>query len=452
MTRRIFRSILCVSAAVLLASLVITLGVLYGYINVQQKNELRDETMYLAPGVVERGAEYLLQLEDTGKRITLIDRDGTVLYDNEADSQEMENHLQREEVQEALASGEGTASRHSDSLSEPTMYYARLLDNGQILRLSGSEYRMMTVFANLLYPMCAVSLLMILLAAFFAMRASEKIVEPINRLDVEDVKEGDVYEEIAPLIQKIGHQKETITNQVLEAQRQQREFEDMKEQMRREFTANVSHELKTPLTSISGFAEIIKNGFVKPEDVPGFAGKIFEESQRLIVLVNDIIKISQLDEGGIPYDKEEIDLYEMAEEVLDRLEEPAKKRSINLQLLGEHVKIRGVRLILDEVIYNLCDNAVKYNRDNGSVIVRVRRDRRGIQLVVADTGIGISKEHQERVFERFYRVDKSHSKAIGGTGLGLSIVKHGAAFLGVAVNLDSRPDEGTVITLTWKAA
>ena len=171
MTRRIFRSILCVSAAVLLASLVITLGVLYGYINVQQKNELRDETMYLAPGVVERGAEYLLQLEDTGKRITLIDRDGTVLYDNEADSQEMENHLQREEVQEALASGEGTASRHSDSLSEPTMYYARLLDNGQILRLSGSEYRMMTVFANLLYPMCAVSLLMILLAAFFAMRA-----------------------------------------------------------------------------------------------------------------------------------------------------------------------------------------------------------------------------------------------------------------------------------------
>ena len=452
MTRRIFRSILCVSAAVLLASLVITLGVLYGYINVQQKNELRDETMYLAPGVVERGAEYLLQLEDTGKRITLIDRDGTVLYDNEADSQEMENHLQREEVQEALASGEGTASRHSDSLSEPTMYYARLLDNGQILRLSGSEYRMMTVFANLLYPMCAVSLLMILLAAFFAMRASEKIVEPINRLDVEDVKEGDVYEEIAPLIQKIGHQKETITNQVLEAQRQQREFEDMKEQMRREFTANVSHELKTPLTSISGFAEIIKNGFVKPEDVPGFAGKIFEESQRLIVLVNDIIKISQLDEGGIPYDKEEIDLYEMAGEVLDRLEEPAKKRNINLQLLGEHVKIRGVRLILDEVIYNLCDNAVKYNRDNGSVIVRVRRDRRGIQLVVADTGIGISKEHQERVFERFYRVDKSHSKAIGGTGLGLSIVKHGAAFLGPAVNLDSRPDEGTVITLTWKAA
>ena len=452
MTRRIFRSILCVSAAVLLASLVITLGVLYGYINVQQKNELRDETMYLAPGVVERGAEYLLELEDTGKRITLIDRDGTVLYDNEADSQEMENHLQREEVQEALASGEGTASRHSDSLSEPTMYYARLLDNGQILRLSGSEYRMMTVFANLLYPMCAVSLLMILLAAFFAMRASEKIVEPINRLDVEDVKEGDVYEEIAPLIQKIGHQKETITNQVLEAQRQQREFEDMKEQMRREFTANVSHELKTPLTSISGFAEIIKNGFVKPEDIPGFAGKIFEESQRLIVLVNDIIKISQLDEGGIPYDKEEIDLYEMAGEVLDRLEEPAKKRNINLQLLGEHVKIRGVRLILDEVIYNLCDNAVKYNRDNGSVIVRVRRDRRGIQLVVADTGIGISKEHQERVFERFYRVDKSHSKAIGGTGLGLSIVKHGAAFLGAAVNLDSRPDEGTVITLTWKAA
>ena len=261
-----------------------------------------------------------------------------------------------------------------------------------------------------------------------------------------------MYEEIAPLIQKISHQKETITNQVMEAQRQQREFEDMKEQMRREFTANVSHELKTPLTSISGFAEIIKNGFVKQEDIPGFAGKIFEESQRLIVLVNDIIKISQLDEGGIPYDKEEIDLYDMAEEVLGRLAEPAKKKNINLQILGEHARIKGVRLILDEVIYNLCDNAVKYNRENGTVIVRVKRDRRGIQLVVADTGIGISKEHQDRVFERFYRVDKSHSKAIGGTGLGLSIVKHGAAFLGAAVELDSRPDEGTVITLTWKMA
>ena len=310
---------------------------------------------------------------------------------------------------------------------------------------------MFTVFANLLYPMCAVSLFMVLMAAFFAMRASGKIVEPINRLDLEEVKEGDVYEEIAPLIRKITHQKETIVKQVLEAQKQQREFEDMKERLRREFTANVSHELKTPLTSISGFAEIIQNGIVKPEDIPGFAGKIFEESQRLIVLVNDIIKISQLDEGGIPYDKEEIDLYEMAEEVLGRLEEPAKKKHLNLQLLGEHAKIGGVRMILDEVIYNLCDNAVKYNRENGTVIVRVKRDRKGTQLVVADTGIGIAKEHQGRVFERFYRVDKSHSKSIGGTGLGLSIVKHGAAFLGAAVELDSRPDEGTVVTLTWKS-
>ena len=452
MTKRIFRSILCVSAAVLLASLLITLGVLYGYINIQQRNELGDEAMYLAPGVEESGAEYLRQLEETDKRITLVDRDGTVLFDNESDTSGMENHSQREEIREAFETGEGSATRRSSTLSEPTVYYAKRLDNGQVLRLAGSEYRMMTVFANLLYPMCAVCLLMILLAAFFAMRASEKIVEPINRLDVEDVKEGDVYEEIAPLIQKISHQKETITNQVMEAQRQQREFEDMKEQMRREFTANVSHELKTPLTSISGFAEIIKNGFVKQEDIPGFAGKIFEESQRLIVLVNDIIKISQLDEGGIPYDKEEIDLYDMAEEVLGRLAEPAKKKNINLQILGEHARIKGVRLILDEVIYNLCDNAVKYNRENGTVIVRVKRDRRGIQLVVADTGIGISKEHQDRVFERFYRVDKSHSKAIGGTGLGLSIVKHGAAFLGAALELDSRPGEGTVITLTWKTA
>ena len=451
MTKRIFRSILCVSVAVLAAILIITLGVVYGYVNVQQRSELRDEAVYLAPGVEADGAEYLRKLEQTEKRITLVDPDGTVLYDNQADPSVMENHGNREEIREALATGEGEASRRSHSLEEPTLYYAKRLESGQVLRLAGSEYHVFTVFANLLYPMCAVSLFMVLMAAFFAMRASGKIVEPINRLDLEEVKEGDVYEEIAPLIRKITHQKETIVKQVLEAQKQQREFEDMKERLRREFTANVSHELKTPLTSISGFAEIIQNGIVKPEDIPGFAGKIFEESQRLIVLVNDIIKISQLDEGGIPYDKEEIDLYEMAEEVLDRLEEPAKKRSINLQLLGEHVKIRGVRLILDEVIYNLCDNAVKYNRENGTVIVRVKRDRKGTQLVVADTGIGIAKEHQGRVFERFYRVDKSHSKSIGGTGLGLSIVKHGAAFLGAAVELDSRLDEGTVVTLTWKS-
>ncbi len=451
MTKRIFRSILCVSVAVLAAILIITLGVVYGYVNVQQRSELRDEAVYLAPGVEADGAEYLRKLEQTEKRITLVDPDGTVLYDNQADPSVMENHGNRKEIREALATGEGEASRRSHSLEEPTLYYAKRLESGQVLRLAGSEYHVFTVFANLLYPMCAVSLFMVLMAAFFAMRASGKIVEPINRLDLEEVKEGDVYEEIAPLIRKITHQKETIVKQVLEAQKQQREFEDMKERLRREFTANVSHELKTPLTSISGFAEIIQNGIVKPEDIPGFAGKIFEESQRLIVLVNDIIKISQLDEGGIPYDKEEIDLYEMAEEVLGRLEEPARKKHLNLQLLGEHAKIGGVRMILDEVIYNLCDNAVKYNRENGTVIVRVKRDRKGTQLVVADTGIGIAKEHQGRVFERFYRVDKSHSKSIGGTGLGLSIVKHGAAFLGAAVELDSRPDEGTVVTLTWKS-
>ena len=237
--KRIFRSILCVSAAVLVASLIITMGVLYGYIRVQQRNELEDEVMYLTPGVEESGAEYLEKLGETDKRITLIDRDGTVLFDNQAAPDSMENHGDREEIREAFLTGEGQATRRSSSLSEPTVYYARLLNSGQVLRLSGSQYRVITVFANLLYPMCAVCLLMILLAAFFAMRSSEKIVEPINRLDVEDVKEGDVYEEIAPLVQKIGRQKETITNQVLEAQRQQREFEDMKEQMRREFTADV---------------------------------------------------------------------------------------------------------------------------------------------------------------------------------------------------------------------
>ena len=387
MTKRIFRSILWVSAMVLLATLIMTMGGIYGYLGSQQKRELRDEILYLAPGVEKEGISYLENLETTGKRITLVDSDGTVLYDSEADVEQMENHRDRPEIAKALENGEGEDSRRSDSLAEATFYYA---------------------------------------------------------------KSGDGYEEITPLVEKIRHQKATIVKQTLEARDKEEQFDAMKEQMRREFTANVSHELKTPLTSISGFAEIIKDGFVKPEDIPGFAGKIFEESQRLISLVNDIINISQLDEETMPYEKEKIDLYEIAEGVLKRLEAPAKKKNINLQLMGEHAFIEGEKHIAEEVLYNLCDNAVKYNRENGTVIVRLRNDWEGVQAVVADNGIGIPREHQERVFERFYRVDKSHSKEIGGTGLGLSIVKHGAAYLGADIDMDSRPGEGTVISLTWK--
>lgn len=450
MTKRIFRSILWVSAMVLLATLIMTMGVIYGYLGSQQKRELRDEILYLAPGVEKEGISYLENLETTGKRITLVDSDGTVLYDSEADVEQMENHRDRPEIAKALENGEGEDSRRSDSLTEATFYYAKRLDNGQVLRLSGREYQVMALFVNLLYPISVACLLMILLAAFFAMRLSEKILEPINRLDLDNLKSGDGYEEITPLVEKIRHQKATIVKQTLEARDKEEQFDAMKEQMRREFTANVSHELKTPLTSISGFAEIIKDGFVKLEDIPGFAGKIFEESQRLISLVNDIINISQLDEGTMPYEKEKIDLYEIAEGVLKRLEAPAKKKNINLQLMGEHAFIEGEKHIAEEVLYNLCDNAVKYNRENGTVIVRLRNDWEGVQAVVADNGIGIPREHQERVFERFYRVDKSHSKEIGGTGLGLSIVKHGAAYLGADIDMDSRPGEGTVISLTWK--
>ena len=272
MTKRIFRSILWVSAMVLLATLIMTMGVIYGYLGSQQKRELRDEILYLAPGVEKEGISYLENLETTGKRITLVDSDGTVLYDSEADVEQMENHRDRPEIAKALENGEGEDSRRSDSLTEATFYYAKRLDNGQVLRLSGREYQVMALFVNLLYPISVACLLMILLAAFFAMRLSEKILEPINRLDLDNLKSGDGYEEITPLVEKIRHQKATIVKQTLEARDKEEQFDAMKEQMRREFTANVSHELKTPLTSISGFAEIIKDGFVKPEDIPGFAG------------------------------------------------------------------------------------------------------------------------------------------------------------------------------------
>ena len=222
-----------------------------------------------------------------------------------------------------------------------------------------------------------------------------------------------------------------------------------RENLRREFTANVSHELKTPLTSISGFAEIIQDGFVKPEDINKFAGKIFDEAQRLIALVGDVIKISQLDEGCLPYQKEETDLYTLAKETLERLREPAKRKQVSLFLEGEHAVFNTTRPILEEVLYNLCDNAIKYNHPDGKVTVTVLNGKNTISVSVADTGIGIPSTDQARVFERFYRVDKSHSKEIGGTGLGLSIVKHGAAYLGAQVELESCVGEGSLFRLVW---
>lgn len=549
MTKRIFRSIMLVSALVLVIGLGFIMGILYHYFGSQIEKELKSETAYLAISVENMGLSALDKLPAESARVTLIDEDGTVLFDNKADAAGMENHADRQEVIAAKLKGTGKATRQSDTLAEKTIYYAKQLTNGQILRVSSTQYTVAALIGELVQPMLYVLLMMVVLSALFAARISKKIVSPINDLDLEEPERTEAYDEISPLLTKINKQQRTILKQLADARRQQQEFsiitENMsegllvidaqtdllsynssalrlldaaetqahtsvlslnrsepfqqavdavlsgrhtssnlqigdsfcqvianpvlrdkevtgavlllvditekiqRENLRREFTANVSHELKTPLTSISGFAEIIQDGFVKPEDIKKFAGKIFVEAQRLIALVGDVIKISQLDEGCLPYQKEETDLYVLAKDTLERLRDPAKRRQVSLFLEGEHAVLATTQPILEEVLYNLCDNAIKYNHPNGKVTVTVLNGKNTVSISVADTGIGIPSADQARVFERFYRVDKSHSKEIGGTGLGLSIVKHGAAYLGAKVELDSQLDKGSVFRLIW---
>lgn len=549
MTKRIFRSIMLVSALVLVIGLGFIMGILYHYFGSQIEKELKSETAYLAISVENMGLSALEKLPAESARVTLIAEDGTVLFDNKAEASGMENHADRQEVIAAKLKGTGKATRQSDTLAEKTIYYAKQLENGQILRVSSTQYTVVALIGELVQPMLYVLLMMVVLSALFAARISKKIVSPINSLDLDEPERTEAYDEISPLLTKINKQQRTIRRQLSDARRQQQEFsiitENMsegllvidaqtdllsynssalhlldateaqahasvlalnrsepfqqtvdavlsgkhtssnlqigdnfcqvianpvlrdkevtgavlllvditekiqRENLRREFTANVSHELKTPLTSISGFAEIIQDGFVKPEDINKFAGKIFDEAQRLIALVGDVIKISQLDEGCLPYQKEETDFYTLAKETLERLREPAKRRQVSLFLEGEHASLATTRPILEEVLYNLCDNAIKYNHPDGKVTITVLNGKNTVSISVADTGIGIPIADQARVFERFYRVDKSHSKEIGGTGLGLSIVKHGAAYLGAQVELDSVVGEGSTFRLIW---
>ena len=549
MTKRIFRVVLCVSTLSLFLGLILTLGILYQQIESQLQQELKTEASYLSVAVERDGLNFLQDLPRQSERITLISEDGNVLYDNRADVSQMENHLTREEIQQASETGVGQSIRQSDTLGEQTVYYAIRLEDGSILRISGTQSTVWGILFSLLPSILGIFFLLCFLSAFLATHASKKIVEPINNLNLEAPDENDIYDEIVPLLLKISKQQKTIRNQLFEAKQKQAEFSlitaymeegllvinakmellsynesalrllhtekvqigdsiltlnrgepfqhllhtvlegkrgeillksngrfcqvtanpvfqdkrvagavlllvDITEQreretLRREFTANVSHELKTPLTSISGFAEILRDGLVRPEDIQKFAGRIFDESQRLITLIGDIIKISRLDEGDLPYEPESVNLRQMAKEILNRLHPLAEDSKITLSVIGEAISLKTVKPILEEILYNLCSNAIKYNRPGGKVIVESGHDQIGVFLRVSDTGIGISAADQVRIFERFYRVDKSHSKEIGGTGLGLSIVKHGAAYLGAEITVESAPNEGSTFTLHW---
>lgn len=549
MTKKIFKSIMFVCALVLAVGLAAVMGILYRNFDGQMRKELSKEAAYLAYGVEQQGLDYLKNIKDKSARITYIDQDGTVLFDNEADVSEMKNHSDRTEFQKAEKYGAGESSRYSDTLSEKTIYYALRLKDGTVLRVSGTQDSVLALVENLIFPLCGLLCLMLILSGIMASAISKRIVKPINELDLESPEENRIYEELSPLLSKIHRQNREIQNQLELAKQQQEEFslitENMqeglividkytmilsanssawnlfhmdrvrqgesvycldreeefrhaieqvlsgehtelvlklngsdiqlianpvirdkktegavvllvnvtekleRESLRREFSANVSHELKTPLTSISGFAEIMQGGLVKCEDIPQFAGRIYKESHRLLQLVEDVIQISQLDEEKTSYTWESVDVYQVCKNAFESLKEKAKRLNVHLYICGEYMKMEAVRTLLEEAVYNVCDNAIKYNRNDGSVSVFLTQTAQEIQIVVKDTGVGIPKEDQDRVFERFYRVDKSHSKEIGGTGLGLSIVKHAVGALKGSVILRSEEGNGTEICMKF---
>ena len=437
MSRTIFRTSLLVGLLVLVFTSAVFFALRYSQVQDETYDALRQEALYAEQGLLRSGEEYLRSLGSIN-RITWIRPDGDVIFDNEFPLEK--NQLGCPEVRAALEAGEGQGIRRSGSSGQQTMYVAHLCADGTILRLSRPLSAVRTAILSVT-PALWVVVLALLLSLLEAFRSSKRIVRPINEMDLDHDDAAAPYPELTPLLERIQEQKRTIAQQNAE-----------RESLRKEFSANVSHELKTPLTSISGFAELMAQGDVPPEKVREFSADIYRESQRLIDLVNDIIHLSRLDEEGFEPELESVDLYDLAADTIDSLRETAAKRSVTFRLEGEHVCVQGVWRLLGEILYNLCDNAVKYNRLGGSVEVSVTEQGGAAVLSVSDTGIGIPAEHQSRVFERFYRVDKSHSKAIGGTGLGLSIVKHGAQFHNAQISLESEPGTGTKITLTFPNA
>ncbi len=552
MTKRIFRSIWLVTISVFLASVVLFMGVLYNYFSGVQQSQLKMQTNLAARGAGQEGLSYFDGLDVGNYRITWIDTDGTVLYDSESDTAEMENHLQREEVKEALHEGTGESTRYSDTLLKRSLYCAQRLPDGTVIRLSLAQNTLLMLFLGMIKPICLIFLLALGLSLLLASRLSKKIVNPLNELNLDEPLSNHGYDELSPLLRRLSAQQNQIRQQSEALLQKQQEFEavttgmtegivllnnkrvilsinpaaqrlfgtdpscvgefilsvnrspelqelllkagdgkyaerimdlgggmyqldaspilsdgkvsgtvlllldvtekEKAEQMRREFTANVSHELKTPLHAISGCAELMSNGMVKPEDMGKFSRQIYADAQRMIHLVEDIIKLSRLDEGACDMTRERVDLYALAGETVRSLMPVAHVSHVSITLEGQSAYLDAIPQLLQSIIYNLCDNAIKYNRKGGSVTVSVAKDAQFVRLTVADTGIGIPAEHQERIFERFYRVDKSHSKEIGGTGLGLSIVKHAARLHNASIELHSTPGKGTSITILFPAA
>ena len=539
MTGKIFRAILAVAVAVLFASVIMITGVIYGYFGNIERERLADEAQIAAAAFEEGGTEFLTKINPENYRITLIDADGTVTFDTEKDPSGLENHSDREEVIEAEKNGTGESTRYSSTLTEKTLYCAKRLSDGRILRVSTSYATIALLMLGIPQPILVVIIIAVAISAFLANKLAKKIVKPINELDLEKPLENKTYEELKPLLIRLDDLHSEVSEQLKKLRQKTDEFtqttENMKEGLilldenyeilsinpaaekifgesgnnlserilssvkkaekdgqceiskeingrdyrfdisridsdgavagfvilaldsteqtfaernRREFTANVSHELKTPLQGIIGSADLIQSGMVKPEDMPRFVGHIQKEASRLLALIEDIIRLSQLDEqNDMPTEK--VDLFETAKEVQTTLENAAKEKNVTVILNGEHAEINGVKRLIYEIVYNLCDNAIKYNTDGGKVDITVSPDGKNAEIRVKDTGIGIPPEHRDRIFERFYRVDKSHSKASGGTGLGLSIVKHAVQYHNGKITLESEVGKGTAITVEF---
>ena len=548
MTKKIFRSIIVVAIVVLLISFFIASNFLFDYYNKSHVAQLKEALSLVSAGVNENGTEYLEKLDSSIFRFTLVDADGTVLYDSLVDASEMENHLDREEIAQALGSGSGSSVRKSSTLTERTFYEAVRLENGKVLRISMSQMTVGALILDMLPAVIVIAFISIVVALVLSHTMSSGIVKSLDNLDLDHPAENDAYEEITPILTKLDKQRKQINRQMQELKQKSDEFKQITASMneglvlldkngviisinkaakklfgtddsavgrdfltvdrrmemshavekalegkhsefreerngseyrfiinrtesegktvgvvilcldvtesayaernRREFTANVSHELKTPLQSIIGSAELLENGLVKPEDTKRFVGNIKSEATRLVSLINDIIRLSQLDENSESA-SESVDLYDIAKEVVEVLSASAAKKRVRISLDGEPCVMNGVRRYLYEIVYNLCDNAIRYNKEGGSVTVGLNKNADNVILKVSDTGIGIPVEHQSRVFERFYRVDKSHSKETGGTGLGLSIVKHAVAYHGGSIKLDSTAGEGTTVTVEF---
>ena len=544
MTSKIFRSTVLVAVIVLLCSLGVVMGVLHNHFTQVQVEQLKDELSLAVTGTEQYGNAFLENVEADRFRVTWVDTDGTVLFDTQADQTIMENHADREEIREAMETGFGSAVRTSATMTEQTYYEAQKLKDGTVLRISTNQESALSLMIGMIWPIILIAVLSIGLSALLARRMARRIVEPLNKLDLEQPLKNEVYEEISPLLHRIHRQHNQIQMQVEKMKRKADEFnqitasmqeglvlldsygkivsinpaaqklfetdgdcigrdflmidrtramrsavndaldkgrayarenrngrdyqfdlsciksDDMvigavilafditerlnSEQMRREFSANVSHELKTPLQGIIGSAELLESGMVKPQDTPRFVGHIRKEAARLVNLIEDIIRLSQLDEG-VELPTEKVDMLALAEDVKEILDTSAAEMNVRVDVTGAGFAVMGVRRMLQEIIYNLCDNAIKYNVPGGSVTIHAENNC----LVVSDTGIGIPAEHKDRIFERFYRVDKSHSKASGGTGLGLSIVKHAAQYHKAEISLESTPGKGTSITIQF---